>query len=51
MDRPMWTCPDCGRQFHNINNSHSCMARIGVQEHRARCAPASCSRGVSTIRA
>ena len=31
----MWTCPDCGRQFHNANNSHSCMARIGVDEHLA----------------
>lgn len=35
MDRPMWTCPNCGRQFHNINNAHSCMARIGVEEHLA----------------
>jgi len=35
MDRPMWTCPDCGRQFHNANNAHSCMARIGVEEHLA----------------
>jgi Domain of unknown function (DUF5655) len=31
----MWTCPDCGRQFHNANNAHSCMARIGVEEHLA----------------
>ena len=31
----MWTCPDCGRQFHNVNNAHSCMARIGVEEHLA----------------
>lgn len=31
----MWTCPDCGRQFHNANNSHSCMARRGVDEHLA----------------
>lgn len=31
----MWSCPDCGRQFHNANNAHSCMARIGVEEHPA----------------
>lgn len=35
MDRPMWTCPDCSRLFHNVNNAHSCMARIGVEEHLA----------------
>jgi hypothetical protein len=40
MDRPMWTCPDCGRQFHNVNNAHSCMARIGVEEHLAGKPPA-----------
>ena len=21
----MWTCPDCGRQFKNTNQDHSCM--------------------------
>ena len=31
----MWTCPDCGRQFHNANNAHSCVARVGVDEHLA----------------
>ncbi len=31
----MWTCPDCGRQFHTPNGWHSCMARIGVEEHLA----------------
>lgn len=31
----MWTCPDCGRQFHKANNSHSCMARVGVDVHLA----------------
>lgn len=35
MDRPMWTCPDCGRKFHNPNGWHSCMSRIGVDEHLA----------------
>lgn len=35
----MWTCPDCGRQFHNVNNAHSCMARIGVEDHLAGKAP------------
>lgn len=36
----MWTCPKCGRQFHNLNNAHSCMARIGVEEHLAGRPPA-----------
>jgi hypothetical protein len=33
MERPMWTCPDCSRQFHNVNNAHSCIACIGVEDH------------------
>lgn len=31
----MWTCPDCGRQFHNSNNAHSCIPRTGVEDHLA----------------
>lgn len=31
----MWTCPDCGCQFHNANKAHSCMARRGVDDHLA----------------
>ena len=29
----MWTCPDCGRQFHNANAQHSCIARTAVELH------------------
>jgi hypothetical protein len=32
MDRPMWTCPDCGRQFVTAKVWHSCMRRRGVDE-------------------
>jgi hypothetical protein len=32
MERPMWTCPDCGRQFATANGWHSCMPRRGVDE-------------------
>lgn len=31
----MWTCPRCGRQFHNPNGWHSCMPGGGVEEHLA----------------
>ena len=29
----MWTCPRCGRQFHNPNAWHSCIPRGGVEDH------------------
>lgn len=32
MQRPMWTCPECGREFHNANAQHSCMLRASVDE-------------------
>ncbi|MGZ8475738.1 MAG: DUF5655 domain-containing protein [Candidatus Limnocylindria bacterium] len=32
MDRPMWTCPDCGRQFITAKVWHSCMPRRSVDE-------------------
>lgn len=35
----MWTCPECGRQFHNVNSAHSCVARTGVDEHLAGKSP------------
>lgn len=31
----MWTCPDCGRQFHTPNGWHSCIPARGVEEHLA----------------
>jgi hypothetical protein len=35
MERPMWTCPRCGRQFHNPNGWHSCIAGSGGEDHPA----------------
>jgi hypothetical protein len=35
MDRPMWTCPDCGRQFHTPIGWHSCISRTAVDQHLA----------------
>lgn len=35
MDRPMWTCPKCGRQFLNANSWHSCIRRSSVEDHLA----------------
>jgi hypothetical protein len=32
MDRPMWTCPDCGRQFVTPKGWHSCIPRRSVDE-------------------
>ncbi|HYM52877.1 MAG TPA: DUF5655 domain-containing protein [Candidatus Dormibacteraeota bacterium] len=32
MDRPMWTCPDCGREFVTAKVWHSCMPRRELQE-------------------
>jgi hypothetical protein len=32
MARPMWTCPDCGRQFVIAKIRHSCIPRRGVDE-------------------
>lgn len=31
----MWTCPDCGRQFHTPNGWHSCIPRAAVDLHLA----------------
>ena len=31
-DRPLWTCPACGRPFANRNQPHSCVA-APVDEH------------------
>lgn len=31
----MWTCPDCGRQFHTPNGWHSCTIGRDVDQHLA----------------
>jgi len=31
-NRPMWTCPRCGRSFANLNQSHSCLD-LSAAEH------------------
>ena len=31
----MWTCPNCGRQFHSPNASHSCFSGAEVDLHLA----------------
>lgn len=35
MAREMWTCPDCGRRFHNPHGWHSCVDGRGVEDHLA----------------
>lgn len=32
LNQPLWTCPECGRQFANQNQSHAC-ARYTLAEH------------------
>ena len=32
-DRPLWTCPRCGRTFANVNQSHTCAALGSVDAH------------------
>jgi hypothetical protein len=34
----MWACPDCGREFANVNQWHSCLD-LDVEEHLAGHAP------------
>lgn len=31
----MWTCPDCGREFHIPNGWHSCTSGRAVDDHLA----------------
>jgi hypothetical protein len=38
IDRPLWTCPQCGRPFANRNQSHSC-GRWTVEQHLERATP------------
>ena len=37
--RPLWRCPECGRQFANRNQSHFC-GRHDLESHFARKSPA-----------
>lgn len=32
LSKPMWTCPDCGRPFANLHQSHAC-TRHTLDEH------------------
>ena len=32
-DRPLWTCPRCGRTFANVNQTHTCAALGSVDAH------------------
>jgi hypothetical protein len=32
-DRPLWTCPRCGRTFANRNQSHTCAALGSIEVH------------------
>ncbi|HEY4641707.1 MAG TPA: DUF5655 domain-containing protein [Thermoanaerobaculia bacterium] len=33
MRPPLWRCPDCGREFANRNQTHTCAALRSVDEH------------------
>jgi hypothetical protein len=35
----MWTCPACGRQFANLNQSHTCVRLGDLDRHFARASP------------
>jgi hypothetical protein len=39
-DRPLWTCPRCGRTFANRNQTHTCATLGDVERHFAGCDPA-----------
>jgi Domain of unknown function (DUF5655) len=53
-ERPMWTCPQCGRTFANLNQTHTC-ARLGeLDRHFAMSAPsvrATFDRVIAVVRA
>jgi hypothetical protein len=38
LDRPLWTCPDCGARFVNRNNWHSC-GEATLGDWKARMGP------------
>jgi Domain of unknown function (DUF5655) len=39
-DRPLWTCPECGRTFANRNQTHTCARLTDVERHFERAEPA-----------
>lgn len=39
MQRPLWTCPRCGRTFANRNQTHTCAQLSDVDRHFAGAAP------------
>jgi hypothetical protein len=39
-DRPLWTCPRCGRTFANRNQTHTCAALGDLDAHFAGADPA-----------
>jgi transposase-like protein len=34
-ERPLWTCPKCGRRFANRNQTHTCAPLGSVEDHLA----------------
>jgi hypothetical protein len=38
--RPLWSCPNCGRQFANRNQSHTCQPLGSLERHFAGKSPA-----------
>jgi hypothetical protein len=34
-DRPMWACPECGRTFANLNQTHTCAPLGDLDRHFA----------------
>jgi hypothetical protein len=39
MNKPLWNCPDCGRSFANLNQTHTCAALGDLDRHFARRSP------------
>jgi hypothetical protein len=39
MNKPMWTCPDCGRSFANLNQTHTCAVLGDLDRHFAKRSP------------
>jgi len=39
MNKPMWTCPECGRSFANLNQTHTCAVLGDLDRHFAKRSP------------
>jgi len=39
MIKPLWTCPECGRTFANLNQTHTCATLGDLDRHFARRSP------------